>query len=623
MLSGAEMTSSSNQNFPPPLTIDRWLMQQMVRAPIRDIDRYLVGVRWAGILLLTAPALLFGAQSPFHLPSQLVLAAIFGYNLLISLYAWRQSPLVRGRAMPLLLADIFQFALLTFTVRGRHSFYFIFILLAVLELALGYRWKVATLGVVALAGLQLGLEMFLSRGELDAFNAYLMVMKFILILLVGAFAISFSELVRREERLRREMSRAAARVAELNALLMKLGESALDSRRVLQAILESVHTVPGIRYSMVLSWLPDEGCWRVAASTHPHFDADACLAEFPVTSEDGVYFAAGRGASPHTPLPEFVRDPAIQRVSGVYLRSPEGELLGALVLGREQSEPLPPEDMAFLQSLALEAGLALRNARLYAQEQAHVARLERFQAVQRTYFSAISHELKTPLAVLKMLIPSLEHWEAMSPATRLEVQETMASNLQRLETMIRDSLESDRLEAGGVVLNPRSVSVRQAIDMAHEHLKPLLARKLLVWQEETPENISNVRADPARLDRILENLLSNAAKFSPEGGVIHVSAVQDAGFIRLCVEDEGPGVPEAERPHIFDRFYTTTSQDEALKGVGLGLFIARRLVELHGGRIWVEDAPGGGGRFCFTLPIDTHSPEEADADRVETYFDHR
>ena len=615
------MTPPHASTSSTPLTIDRWLVQQMVRSPIRDVDRYLVGIRWAGIILLATPALLFWTQAPFEPPSQAILAAILVYNLLLSLYSWRMQPLTRGRALLPLLADTVQFIILTFAARGHHSFYFIFALLAALELALGYRWKVAVLGVVVLAGLQMGLDLIPASEPMDVFTSYIIVMKFILILLVGGFAIAFSELVRREELLRLEMNRAASRVAELNTLLMKLGESALDTERVLQTILESVHTVPGIRYSMVLTWSPDEKCWRVAASTHPHFDAASCLEEFPALSGDGVYFAAGEGTSPAIPLPGFVKDPAIRRVSGVYLRSPEGELLGALVLGREQSDPLPPEDLAFLQSLALEAGLALRNARLYAQEQEHVARLERFQSVQRTHFSAISHELKTPLAVLKMLIPSLSHWDAMSPETRREVQQTMANNLQRLETMIRDSLESDRLEAGGIVLNPRSLSVAEAVAMAHENIQPLLARKGLTWQVRIPADLPLVRADPARLDRILENLFSNAAKFSPEGGAIRVSADPQDAFVRICVEDDGPGVPAEEREHIFDRYYTTTSQDEALRGVGLGLFIARRLVELHGGRIWVEDAASGGSRFCFTLPI-AEPAEESDEDRGQTHFDH-
>ncbi len=615
------MTPTSSSSQSAPLTLDRWLMQQMVRAPIRDIDRYLVGLRWAGILLLAIPGLLFKSPAPVQLPSLLTLIGIVVYNLALSLYSWQKRPLARGHALFPLLADVLQFVALTLAARGYHSFYFIFALLAVLALALGYRWKVALLGVGALAGLQLALDLALLPKPIDNFSAYILAVKFILILLVGAFAIAFSEMVRREEQLRLEMSRAASRVAELNALLMKLGESALDAGRVLQAILQSMHTVPGIRHSMVLAWRPDERCWEVAAATHSDYQPGDCLADFQVESEDDVYFAAGEGTRSLTPVPDFVSDPHIRRVSGVYLRTPDGELLGMLALGREQADPLPPEDLAFLQSLALEAGLALRNARLYAREQAHVARLERFQAVQRTYFSAISHELKTPLAVLKMLIPSLEHWDEMPPETRREVQETLTGNLARLETMIRDSLESDRLEAGGVILNRRPTAVRQAIDMAREHLAPLLARKHLRWRQDIPDALPPVWADPARLDRILENLLGNAAKFSPEQGLIRVQARLEGDFVRICVADQGPGVPEEERPHVFDRFYTT-SQDEALHGVGLGLFIAQRLVALHGGRIWVEDAPEGGGLFCFTLPIADYSPEEDDADSFETHPDH-
>lgn len=615
------MPPSSSSSQPAPLTIDRWLRQQMVRAPIRFVDRYLVGVRWAGILLLTVPGLLFKSES-FHAPSLLILAGIVAYNIVLSIYSWQQLPMARGHVILPLLGDTLQFVLLTLAAGGHHSFYFIFALLAALEIAMGYRWKMALIGVVLLAGLQLGMELALAAQPLPEFSAYLIVMKFILILLVGAFAIAFSELLRREEQLRLEMSRAAERVAELNTLLMRLGESALDTGQVLQTILESIHTVPGIRHSMALSWQPRENCWQVVASTHSRIDPGDCLDTFSVESEDNVYFAAGEGTQSLTPLPNFVDDPHIRRVSGVYLRSPEGELLGMLMFGRDQADPLPREDLAFLQSLAMEAGLALRNARLYTQEQEHVARLERFQSVQRTYFSAMSHELKTPLAVLKMLIPSLSQWDDMPPETRREIQESLENNLRRLETMIQDSLESDRLEAGGVVLNRRAVSIRQMIDIAYENLAPLLDRKQLRWEDAIPDDLPPVWADPSRLDRVLENLLGNAVKFSPEGGRVRITASRDAQkFVRICVEDQGPGVPPSERPHVFDRFYTTASQDEALKGVGLGLFIARSLVELHGGRIWVEDAPDRGSRFCFTLPI-ISSPEDSDEISSEAHSDH-
>ncbi len=148
------MTSSPSSQ-PTPLTIDRWLMQQMVRSPIRDIDRYMVGLRWAGILLLAAPALLFWTQAPFVPPSQLILAGILVYNALLSLYSWGECPLANGRTLLPLLADVIQFIILTFAAHGHHSFYFIFALLAALEIALGYRWKVAVLGVLVLAGLQM------------------------------------------------------------------------------------------------------------------------------------------------------------------------------------------------------------------------------------------------------------------------------------------------------------------------------------------------------------------------------------------------------------------------------------------------------------------------------------
>jgi two-component system sensor histidine kinase KdpD len=245
-------------------------------------------------------------------------------------------------------------------------------------------------------------------------------------------------------------------------------------------------------------------------------------------------------------------------------------------------------------------------AQLYAREQEQVARLRRFEALQATFFSATAHELKTPLTVLKTLAPTLCPLPHLPSQTQTEISQTFAQNLERLELLVADMLESVRLEAGAVALHPRSLDLAGRTRRVLERLTPLLERKQQQFELQAPAHLPPVQADGKRVEQILSNLIDNAAKFAPPASVIEVSLSQDCpsdgpGWVQIAIADAGPGVPPQEREFIFDKFYS--AGDKALAGVGLGLFICRELVWLHGGHIWVEERPGGGSRFCFTLPL--------------------
>jgi two-component system sensor histidine kinase KdpD len=224
-------------------------------------------------------------------------------------------------------------------------------------------------------------------------------------------------------------------------------------------------------------------------------------------------------------------------------------------------------------------------------------------ALQATFFSAAAHELKTPLTVLKTLAPAMCPLPHLPSQTQTEISQTFAQNLERLELLVADMLESARLEAGAVALHPRSLDLASRTRRVLERLTPLFERKQQQFEFQTPTNLPPVQADGKRVEQILSNLIDNAAKFAPPASVIEVSLSQQAGQVQVVVADAGPGVPLQEQEHIFEKFYSVA--DKALAGVGLGLFICRELVRLHGGRIWVEDRPGGGSRFCFTLPLTT------------------
>lgn len=246
--------------------------------------------------------------------------------------------------------------------------------------------------------------------------------------------------------------------------------------------------------------------------------------------------------------------------------------------------------------------LAQRNARLYALEQAQVQALQRFEAARSTFFSTVAHELKTPLTVLKTLSLSQLDLPNIPPAVLAEVSEATDQNLLRIETLINDMLEVTRLEAAAVTLRPHALDLAQHAERFVAGMRSPVQRKNRQIQLALAPGLPPVWADAKRVDQVLVNLVNNAVKFAPPASVVELR-VAPAGEqeVRVCVLDRGPGVPPGERDRIFDKFYTK-SADKALTGLGLGLFICRELVRLHGGRIWLEDRDGGGSCFCFTLP---------------------
>ncbi len=568
--------------------------------PIAQIDRYLVGLRWVIILLVGVPSLFGGFEHSGMFHPGTVLLVIIIYNLPVSIFIWLKQPLAHHRITWLILGDVLQAVLAVVVTSGYTSFFFIFFMLVMVEIALGVRWRPALGIILGILLLQAAVTIFTPSEKLEAFAAYIIVSKFLLSLIVGGVAVLFAELVRREERMHRQAEHIAARIAALNALFIRLEATKLNLQHTLAIILDSVHTISNVACAFVL--LPNEhnDTWEIMASTSSRHPTGQKIEALPFATADDAIFEAGIDCA--TPLPTFLAHDDIPRITGVVLHSADERFVGALMIGRQSTQPLSDDEQAFLRSLALEAGLALRNARLFVREQEHVARLEDFRATQSTFFSAIGHELKTPLAVLKMLAPSLHELPDLPPNTRSEIIDTINHNLQRLESLISDMLESARLEARAVALHPRPVEMVSLAQRIIENLSPLMARKNQQAVLDAAAGLPAVWVDPRRGEQVLSNLVRNAIKFAPADSAIIISVQPQGDVVQTCITDNGPGVPPEQRNRIFDKFYTTNN-NQALAGAGLGLFISRQLIEQSGGRIWVEDHESGGSRFCFTLPV--------------------
>jgi signal transduction histidine kinase len=234
-------------------------------------------------------------------------------------------------------------------------------------------------------------------------------------------------------------------------------------------------------------------------------------------------------------------------------------------------------------------------------EREQVARLRNLDELQEAFVSAVSHELRTPLTCIKTSVDLLKATSAGLSGEQRELVDTIGHHVGRLEALVTDLLESTKLEAGQITLSRQPTDLRRIINRVVDALRPLTDRKRQIVETHLPMSMSQLDIDRQRIEQVLTNTLSNAIKFTPKQGRIDVYASETVDSVQISIVDNGHGIPEKDQAHVFDRFYVVTN-DRGLSGVGLGLYIARQMVELHGGHIWVESQEGEGSTFSFTLP---------------------
>lgn len=214
----------------------------------------------------------------------------------------------------------------------------------------------------------------------------------------------------------------------------------------------------------------------------------------------------------------------------------------------------------------------------------------------------VAHELKNPLSVIHGYASYLTK-ENVSPEEMKKALKAVLSNADRLIGLVDHLQEAVRLESDGFKVETHTVEGAALLQEAVESVELQAAARgiRLRWRSPVGDSLL-VDADPRRVLQVLGNLLSNALKFTPEGGTIDCTAQRDGESVRFSVIDTGPGIPAEELPMLFDRFYQTEGNEHKRKGLGLGLAICKGLVQAHRGRIWVESLPGVGSAFNFTLP---------------------
>lgn len=223
----------------------------------------------------------------------------------------------------------------------------------------------------------------------------------------------------------------------------------------------------------------------------------------------------------------------------------------------------------------------------------------------RAFLADVSHELRTPIAALRTFNELLRDKAGADPVAREEFLEQSARQIERLDWLSTNLLELSKLDSGLVALDLRPDDLRAVVENAIEQAQPVADRKRVILTVKVPEIALRQLHDPPRIGQVLSNLIGNAIKFTPAGGRVAVELEATADGAELSVTDTGAGIRPEELPHVFERFYRGTMLEaERATGSGLGLSIAKSIVDMHGGRITIQTAPGAGTQVVVTLPRD-------------------
>ena len=309
--------------------------------------------------------------------------------------------------------------------------------------------------------------------------------------------------------------------------------------------------------------------------------------------------------------PSVISEPSIRFYAGYPLRDIKGYILGTLCLVDRVTRPFEKEELNLLQDMAQlvehEIYISSTQKDLLSQwiegqlQEKHVE-TEQFK---NEFVSLVSHELRTPLTSIKGFVGLLlEDENGLLNEEQHDYLSIIQENSERLIALVNDLLDISRIESGKMELLRKPVSLEQLCCNLAKSFEPLFVAKkqhlTLQFTEPTPI----VLADEQRLQQIINNLLSNASKYTLQGGSIRLWTRREEDMIRVGIEDTGVGITEEEQGALFTKFYRVKNRlTENVSGTGLGLTITRSLIELHGGKIQVESTPGEGSTFSFTLPL--------------------
>ncbi len=293
----------------------------------------------------------------------------------------------------------------------------------------------------------------------------------------------------------------------------------------------------------------------------------------------------------------------------VSIQTGEGSLSGVLVLGKKLSMmSYSDEDKQLLIAVSSQVAMALENARLYDSEKTIRMEMEKLNEQKTEFLHSVAHELKTPLAAVISSSKILNEDSPIPQKLKGRLVNNIKTSAESMNRRVDELLSLAQMQVGGLSIEPTPMEIGHAITEVVSQIEVLFKAKRQTLILQIPDSLSMVNADGEKLEQVFFNLLSNANKYSPSGTDITLRAREVNKQVIIEVKDSAPAVSEEEKTKLFDPYYRGENKDKRkrLPGIGLGLAISKKLVELHGGEIWVESKPGKGNTFAFSLPVVNH-----------------
>ena len=412
----------------------------------------------------------------------------------------------------------------------------------------------------------------------------------------------------------RELARS---VGELKALgeVGQAVSSTLELETVLATIVSHAVQLSGTDSGVIYEYDEDKQEFHLRASHRMADEVVEALRDTPIRLGEG---ALGRAVRNRTPVQ--VADILDEQESGTRVRPilirlgyrsvlsvpllREQQIMGALTVWQRQTGEFKPEVVNLLQTFATQSALAIQNARLFREIEDKSRQIEAANRHKSEFLANMSHELRTPLnAIIGFSEVLGERMFGELNEKQAEYTEDILSSGRHLLSLINEILDLSKVEAGRMELELATFDLPLAIDNARTFVRERAAKHGINLDVTVDERLGDFVGDERKIKQVLLNLLSNAVKFTPEGGRIGIKARQADGSVEISVSDTGIGISPEDQAKIFEEFRQVGSDyAHKVEGTGLGLTLAKKFVELHGGKIWVESKVGKGSTFSFTLP---------------------